>query len=118
MLEKKYRLTKKSDFDTVFKKGRIYNHPLFYIKFIANNLDYPRFAFIVGVKLFKKAVERNRVKRLMREAARLNISKVNKGADIIIGAKSAELYNMSCEEVEKELRVLLEKSGLIKQNGG
>lgn len=114
MLEKQHRLTKSSDIDIVFKKGRVYNHPLFYVKFLSNNLNYPRFAFIVGVKLFKKAVKRNRVKRLMREAVRLNIGKVRKGFDIIVGAKSSDIYGINCKEVEKELMGLFNKSGILK----
>lgn len=114
MLEKQYRLTKRSDIDIVFKKGRVYNHPLFYIKLLFNNLDYSRFAFIVGVKLFKRAVKRNRVKRLMREAIRLNIDKVKDGFDIIVGAKSPDIYMINCKEVEKELMGLFNKNGILK----
>lgn len=114
MLSNKYRITKNSDFDAIFQKGRHADNPLIYIKFLSNSLDYSRFGFIAGTKLFRKAVKRNRAKRLLREATRLNLGNIASGYDVLVGARSTRLYEMSCDEVENELIKLLQKCGLMK----
>lgn len=114
MLPRKYRITNGIDFDRLFQKGDLRSHPLFYLKFLPNNLTYSRFGFAVGVKLFKKAVKRNRVKRLMRELIRLNIVKIRSGYDIIVGAKSQKLYGIKYLEAEKLLLLFLSNNKFLK----
>lgn len=58
-------------------------------------------------------MQRNRVKRLMREVTRLNLNKIRAGYDILIGAKSIDIYEMSCVEVEKELLKFLSRYELF-----
>lgn len=114
MLTRKYRITHSVDFDHLFQKGDLRNNPLFYLKFASNNLTYSRFGFVVGVKLFKKAVKRNRVKRLMREVIRLNLAKIRDGRDMIIGAKSSQLYGMKYREMERLLLSFLANNNFLK----
>lgn len=67
MLAKKNRLTKKNDFDFVFKKGlSIFNTHLG-VKAIKNNLPHSRFGVIVSNKISKKANERNKIKRRIKD---------------------------------------------------
>ncbi|NPA13472.1 MAG: ribonuclease P protein component [Aquificae bacterium] len=70
-----------------------------------NNTDYPRFAFVVSRKFSKKAVERNRAKRLMREALRLYGNDLKGvGYDIILipkkGLQNKKTYHLK-EDIEK-----------------
>ena len=62
-------LTKKRDFDLVFKEG--FNKPSKYLVIYArlNELTFNRLGLAVSKKL-GKAVTRNRIKRLLREAMR------------------------------------------------
>ena len=62
MFKKTYRLHT-SDFKEVFNFGKTIKAPLFLIKAKQNNLTHSRFAVVVSKKLFKKAVERNYLKR-------------------------------------------------------
>jgi len=59
------------------------------IDFLAarNGLDYARLGMIVPKKILATAVARNRVKRLIREAFRLNQSEL-KGLDVVARIKS------------------------------
>lgn len=114
MLPKQYRITNGVDFGRLFQKGDSRSHPLFYLKFLPNNLTYSRFGFLVGVKLFKKAVKRNRIKRLMREVVRLNFAKIRDGYDIIIGAKSQKIYGIKYQEAETLLLDFLGNNNFLK----
>lgn len=82
-LKTKNRLKKKKDFDEVFKNGKTVNGSFLFIKFKKNNLNIPRFGFIVGLKVSKKAVERNKIRRLLSETARINLKYIKDGYDII-----------------------------------
>lgn len=68
MLKKGFRLTKKEDFDRVFRSGK----PLFFeeiaCRYAPNNLSYLRLGFSISKKHFPLAVERNRLRRLITAA--------------------------------------------------
>ncbi|WP_221774916.1 ribonuclease P protein component, partial [Citrobacter braakii] len=51
-----------------------------------NGLDHPRLGLVIGKKSVKLAVQRNRLKRLMRDSFRLN-QKMLAGLDIVIVAR-------------------------------
>lgn len=74
-----------------------------------------RMAFIAGKKV-GGAVMRNRCKRLMREAVRLNRTSIYPGADYVFSAK-AELCAASLSDVEKDLKYMFKKQGLWVSNG-
>lgn len=68
MLPKANRLTKKNDFDLVFKRGENVKRDFLVVKTLKNNLRESRFGFIVSKKISNKAVVRNKVKRRLRDA--------------------------------------------------
>jgi len=84
MLKQKNRLTKKKDFDSAFKQGRGFKQGLLYFKIKNNNLDSSRFGFIVSKKFSKKAVERNKIKRRLREIIKKELPRIKKPIDVII----------------------------------
>nr|WP_243434134.1 ribonuclease P protein component [Pseudomonas sp. 43(2021)] len=51
-----------------------------------NGLDHPRLGLVIGKKSVKLAVQRNRLKRLMRDSFRLN-QQLLAGLDIVIVAR-------------------------------
>lgn len=67
MLPKKYRLTKKEEFASVGKKGAQYNGRFFVLKAVKTEQLASRAGVVVSVGISKKAVERNRIKRVVRE---------------------------------------------------
>lgn len=90
-LDFKHRLRKSGDIEHVFKKGQKKDSFYFYIKFLPNDLDIVRFGIIVSIKLFKKAVVRNKIKRRISEICRKNLKSIKNGYDIIFIAKPAIL---------------------------
>jgi ribonuclease P protein component len=65
-----YRLTGPADYQRVFKKARRLSSPGFTILIRANECGYPRLGLIVSRKSARKAVQRNIIKRLIRESFR------------------------------------------------
>ena len=83
-MRRKQRLTKQSDFATVYRKGRAFAHPLLALRLFPNQLSYSRYGFAVG-KTVGKAGVRNRVKRRLRESVRS--LPVQAGWDIVVIAR-------------------------------
>lgn len=63
----KNTLSKKKDFDQIFKTGQSFYCPILGIKALKNKLDDNRYGIMVGLKVSKKAVVRNKIKRQIRE---------------------------------------------------
>lgn len=113
MLPNRYRLRKKSDFARVLKNGQGRNSRFLAIKFVDNDDSFSRLGLLASKKAFKKASQRNRVKRKLREAARLNLSRINPGRDIIFIARGG-LEKNTLKEMEEMILFLLEEAGLLK----
>ncbi len=112
MLNKKYRLSKNKDFEKVFRQGKFYSDKIVSLKFIPNQLDHNRFGIIVGLKVDRRAVVRNKVKRRLRSVIRSLFPVMKTSFDIILIAKPfivGEDYQTIKEKIEK----LFNKSGLL-----
>lgn len=101
------KLRKKKDFDNVYKKGRIVFGPVFNIRFVKNDLGFPRFAFVISKKTAKLSVKRNLVKRRLRSAV-LQLSHYKDNFDIVINIKVG-IFQVNYEGIVKELEKLLPK---------
>lgn len=70
---KKEKLKSKDDISLLFKKGKWFSHGTLRIAFVkCEEGNSAKFGVSVAKKIYKKAVDRNRIKRLLREAYRLN----------------------------------------------
>ena len=102
MLPSYLRLSKKIDFDMVFKHGRSKALRCFFIRWRENQLHHPRIGIIVSNKVSKKATERNTLKRRIREI----LWKVHReigDTDIIIIAKQGSV-NTPYKDIERDMR--------------
>jgi ribonuclease P protein component len=103
MLKRENRLSK-----IIHRVGeRKYFSPLFQVKISENKEEKARFGFIVSKKIDKRAVVRNKTKRVLREAVKIFIDKLL-GKDIIIIARK-KLSFKEKDEVVKELGNILNK---------
>ncbi len=82
----------------------------------ANGLGRSRLGISVGRK-FGKAVRRNRLKRLVREAFRTSDEVRAAGLDIVVVAKDAGVFDRPGEIIEA-LRLAVRKSGALRSSGG
>ncbi len=112
MLPKINRLTKERDFNQIHKFGIFVGENFLAIKFKKNNLDISRFGFLVGTKISKKAVQRNLIKRRLRESVKSKLNKIKPGYDIVFFTKP-EIVNKSYSEINKAVENVFGRSKLI-----
>ena len=72
------------DFDSVFKRGRGVGEDGLFLKLARTALSVSRFGIVVSKKVSAKAVERNRKRRLLKEAIRAYAPELKKGVDAVI----------------------------------
>lgn len=113
MLKGKNRLKRKMDVQDTVKKGQSVFDPICGIKFLKNDLSESRFAVVVGIKVHKSAVKRNRVKRQYREAIRLHLDSIKPGYDIVL-LTSAQSLELTYAQKEERLLAVLRKAKLWK----
>jgi len=80
---RKQRLTQQTEFDAVFGQAKKINHRFLLALYIKNQFKQGRLGIIVGKRVSKSAVTRNRIKRLVRESFRKTQNRLQ-GLDIIV----------------------------------
>lgn len=114
MLPFKNRLTKRKDIEAVFRYGNFFSFGDIYLKAAKNELKETRIGIIVGLKFSRKAVERNRIKRQIREIIHAKLNRIKKGFDIALIPKKSEEGRLDKDDLEKSIEEVFEKSNLIK----
>lgn len=82
------------------------------LKAMVNGLEFSRFGFIISKRIDKRAVTRNRMKRLMREVVRLN--SIEPGWDVVVIARKGSV-KMPYRDVEQAMLGLLRRAKLVKE---
>lgn len=81
------RLASKRDFQSVFANGRKTTHHFLTALYVPNDRSHARLGIIIAKHHVKQAVDRNRVRRVIRESFRHH-QDLLKGLDIIILMRS------------------------------
>jgi ribonuclease P protein component len=106
MLPKKYRIPKER-FSYVFGHGkRRYTNFLQCIEMFNDDINNPRLAVIVGKKVSKSAVKRNRMKRIIQAAFSQLLPKLKQTTDFIIMPKK-DCSKQKIQDIVKDLKFLL-----------
>jgi len=105
MLPKQHRLPG----NTRFVKAQFFKSPLFLVRSQSNNLTTSRFGFVVSKRIDKRAVTRNRLKRMFRSSIEDMIKKIKPGYDLLFILSPTSLSSTrqhQQEELEKVLATL------------
>lgn len=113
MLKKINRLTKNKEFDYTFKKGRSSYDKTVGIKAVENDLKINRFGILISVKVSKKAVIRNKIKRQIREVIRLEMDKLKSGYDCVIITLPG-IISKEYGEIEQSIKGHFKKLGMYR----
>jgi ribonuclease P protein component len=105
------RLLKHSDFERVYKQGRRHFSPHMTVFFLPQAEGSARVGFTVG-RVLGGAVQRNRIKRRLREAVRLRRSTLKGAVDVVINPKKSVLtleFALVLEEVGRAFAVIAKR---------
>jgi|SRR3989344_488252 len=100
MLPKIHRLTKKKEFDAVFKKGKSLKNSFLFFKTAKSNLPNSRFGFVISKKVSGKATVRNSIKRRLSHAVSSHLKATSQPLDVVITALP-EIKNKEFPEIDK-----------------
>jgi len=112
MLPAENRLKKRKDFEYVFKRGKGFEEEVLILKIVDNNLENPRFGFVVSQKVSKKAVVRNKIKRRLREIVRKRLPSIKKKVDGVLIARPG-IERKTFVELEKIVENLFNEAKLF-----
>ena len=111
MLPKKNRLSLKTRLDNLQKKGTLAQNPLFGLLYLKNDTQAVSFAFIVSNKVARLATERNRIRRLLSEAVRLESDQIKPGIEAVFLIKKA-IIGHSFDLIQKEVQNIFTQAKL------
>ena len=113
MLARIYRLTHKADFDLVYRRGRAFFMGPLGIKVMPRIKQPSRFGFVVGTVVDKRAVVRNRIKRVLRDATRNLSSALVKSADVVVLTRPG-IEKFTTKQLRETYQTLLKRAGLLR----
>ncbi len=120
MLKKELRLRKMKDFKILFTNGFTLKDDGLYIKvYFIDFLKYLnrfqkndlKISVIISKKIHKSAVKRNKIKRRLREAIRINLNNYSLKKGILIAFIVNDLRYLTCSftDVENQIKKILQK---------
>ena len=115
MLAKKYRFHGYGSLKFVYSRGKTARTKFLSLKYIGNNRRQDsRLAVVVSKKITKKAPARNRMRRRIYEAVRLQWPLIKPGYDLVITVFDERIATLPANDLQGLVRELLIQSGLAK----
>ena len=98
------RLRHKSDFDAARARGRRFGNGFFAVTVISNDKTGPRLGLAVALRVTRTAVERNRIRRIIRESFRRHQHALPP-VDMVVSAR-ARAHGAPGPELQRSLAAL------------
>lgn len=111
-MQKKFRLTRTEDFKRVRQTGKSYAHPLVVLLAQPSETPHPVHVGVAAGKAVGGAVQRNRAKRMLREAIRPLLKSLPDNWDLALIARPA-LTSATLEEARAALIRLLRRANVL-----
>lgn len=112
-MKQRFRVRDNQRFQEIRRHGQSVSNRYLVLCVLPNQLPYSRFGFSVSSRI-GNAVERNRIKRRLREAMRLRMDTIQPGWDLVFIAKypirSADFHDMdaACARLIRRAHLLRE----------
>jgi ribonuclease P protein component len=115
-MQRRFRLNRSGDIQRVRRTGKSYAHPLLVL--VAARRDAPgkRLAVTAGLRV-GGAVERNRARRRIREAARPLVGSLSEGWDLLLVARSGAV-SAPFADLAGAVRALFRRAGVTVPDDG
>lgn len=113
MLKKQERLTKDKDFDNVFKNGKSSYDKFLGVKVTENTFENSRVGILVSTKVSKKAVDRNKIKRQIREILENYLDGFDRNYDIVV-ITLPSLLGRDFKQIQNSIIFNLKKLKILK----
>jgi ribonuclease P protein component len=118
------RLTRISEFRRITRTGKRHQHTFLQLYFLPASMpnnqksgkSTGRVGFVVPIRAIKSSVERNRVRRLLREALRHWWKHISPGYDIVLRVRAFPKIDHALF-VEAVLLKLLDRAGILTDDG-
>ena len=114
-MKRRYRVHTDKRFQEIRRQGRSYANHLLVLCALPNDLPYSRFGFTVNSRI-GNAVQRNRIKRRLREIMRLQQDTLQSGWDIVLIARQP-IRSADYHEMETACARLLRRAQLFRVDG-
>lgn len=111
MFSKENRLSKESDLKAVLAKSRSTSGQGIRVKSRANHVGAPRVAVVVGKKVSKSAVSRNRIRRRIRSV--LEKTSTLPAVDLVVLVQSNKFLRMPYAQVKSSVEDTLHRAKLL-----
>lgn len=110
MLSRKYRFHSRGGVNYVYRHGKTVHTSNMTLVFMPNQRKMRRFAVVVSKKVLKSAVGRNRIRRRIYEAIRLENPDCLPPMDGIFTVHNTSFLKMPFRELQTTIHELLERS--------
>lgn len=115
MLAQKFRFHGHGSLRYLYKNGDAIRSHLITLKYIKNpRRKNSRFTVVIGKKVIKSAVRRNRIRRRVYEIIRLEEPTLKSGYDMALMVFSGEVYSLEHESLVKLIKQLFSQANLYK----
>lgn len=113
MLSKRYRFHSRGGVRHTYQNGKTIRGSRISLVFAENSRGKQRYAVVVSKKVMKSAVGRNRIRRRVYEAIRLEQTKIQKPVDCIFIVYNREVMTMEFVELQKLIADLLKEAKIL-----
>lgn len=110
MISRKYRFHSRGGVRATYQKGKTVRTPLISLVYAPNTHHHQRFGVVVSKKTLKSAVGRNRIRRRVYEAIRLELPEFTYHLDCIFVIYSQSVATMPFRELRSLIHDLLARS--------
>ena len=107
-MRSKYVLNRQKDFDAVYRFGKSQPSRYVVLLYRKNSLGFSRISFLASKKV-GNSVQRNRARRLMKEAFRLSGMVISPGYDLVIVARGG-ISDAAMNDVKQSLMTVFKKT--------
>jgi len=99
----------------VLNSKTTFHSPFFSLKILPSDQINPRIGLIISIKIAKRAVDRNRIKRLLREAIKPHLKNLKPNHDLLFLTKHS-VKNRTLTQISPAITSILTQAKILLKN--